>query len=177
MTLWSDDTAASTELWAALTGEKKHISEDKNTYKPFYSALRVFVFRECAFYSILVEEPLCTGAIQTHSGIYITQGNLPSCLTHLIFMHFVRDIEVLGRQIHRSCLQLSRSEPCAPPAHWNGLNVPHLGLFIQQLFKLSLVTVGFHHNTHQIEVCDKKSDLPAENDGIEKNPPMSSKAN
>lgn len=120
---------------------------------------------------------MCTGAIQTHSGIYITLGNLPSCLAHLIFMHFVRDIEVLGRQIHRSGLQLSRSDPYAPPAHWNGLNALHLGLFIQQLFKLSLVTVGFHHYTHQIEACDKKSDLPVEKDGIEKNPPMSSKAN
>ncbi len=30
MTLWRDDIAASTELWAALTGEKKHISEDKH---------------------------------------------------------------------------------------------------------------------------------------------------
>lgn len=96
----------------SINGRKEMHFWRQTLLKPF-TAPWEFLYSESAFYSILVEEPLCTGAIQTHSGIYITQGNLPSCLAHLIFMHFVRDIEVLGRQIHRSGLQLSRSDPCA----------------------------------------------------------------
>jgi len=38
MTLWSDGTAASTEFWAALRGERKCISEDKHVKKKPFTA-------------------------------------------------------------------------------------------------------------------------------------------
>lgn len=154
MTLWSDDTAAGTELWAALMGEKKCISENKHLYNLLqHPELWEALYSASVFYSILVEEPLCTGAIQTHSGIYITQGNLPSCLKHLIFICTLLGTFRFREGRFREVVCGSQGVTLVPPAHWNW---PHLSLFIQQLFKLSLVTVGFHHNTHQFEAGDKK---------------------
>lgn len=94
-------------------------------------------------------------------GIYITrEGSLPSCLTHLIFICTLLGTFRFREGIFTEVVCGSRGVTLVPPAHWNWLYAPHLSLFIRQLFKLSLVTVGFHHNTHQIEPGDKKSDLP-----------------
>lgn len=113
------------------------------------------LFSRRAFYSIIVKTLLCTGAIQADSGIYITQGNLSSCLTHLIFMGFVRDIHIERGQIHSGGPRISRSEPHVfvpfiqhPFPSRKGtcarLRAPHSGLF-----NLSLVVVGFHHGRLQ----------------------------
>ncbi len=80
----------------SINGRKETHFWRQTLLKPF-TALWESLYQRVCVYSILVEEPLCTGAIQTHSGIYITQENLRSWLTHLIFIHFVRDIEVLGK--------------------------------------------------------------------------------
>lgn len=143
MTLRSDDTAASTEFWAALTGEKKCISEDKHLKNLLqHPELWEALYSTSVFYSILVEEPLCIGAIQTHSGIYITQGNLPSCLMHLIFICTLLGTFRIREGIFTEVVCGSRGVTLVPPDHWNWLYAPRLSLFIRQLFKLSLVT-GF----------------------------------